>query len=274
MNAAAPEDRTDRSGIRILFIGDVFGRPGRRVLSALLPGLRRETRADLVVVNGENAASGVGLTADTAQEIFAAGCDVITGGNHIWDKEEGVSFIDREPRVLRPMNYPPGTPGRGFGIFQADGCSIGVISILGRVFMNPFDCPFRAADQAIATLSGSARVLFVDFHAEATSEKASLAHYLDGRVSAIVGTHTHVQTADERVLPRGTAFLTDAGMTGPHDSAIGVRKELALRRMLTQMPVRFQPGGGDLQVQGALVEADRSTGRASSISRIRRSWEG
>ncbi len=274
MNAAVPGDRTDRSVVRILFIGDVFGRPGRRVLSALLPGLRTETQADLVVVNGENVASGVGLTSETAQELFTAGCDVITGGNHIWDKEEGVSFVDREPRVLRPLNYPPGTPGRGFGIFQAGGCDVGVISLLGRVFMNPFDCPFRAADKAIATLSGSVRVLFVDFHAEATSEKAALAHYLDGRVTAIVGTHTHVQTADERVLPRGTAFLTDAGMTGPHDSCIGVRTELALRRMLTQMPVRFQPGGGDLQLQGVLIDADRSTGWAVSISRIRRSWEG
>lgn len=274
MSAAVPALPQNPHNLRILFIGDVFGRPGRRVLTALLPDLRSETRADFVVVNGENAASGVGLTAETAQEIFSAGCDVITGGNHIWDKEEGVSFIDREPRIVRPLNYPPGTPGRGFGVYSAGTARVGVISLLGRVFMNPFDCPFRAADQAIATLSGSVPVLLIDFHGEATSEKAAFAHYVDGRVTAVVGTHTHVQTADERVLPRGTAFVTDAGMTGPHDSVIGVRKELALRRMLTQMPVRFQPGGGDLQVQGVLIDADRSTGRAVSISRIRRSWEG
>lgn len=260
--------------MKILFLGDVVGRPGRRLVQRLLPDLRRELSADLVIANGENAAAGNGITADTAGELFGAGVDVLTGGNHIWDKEEGVSLVDRDERIVRPVNYPPGTPGRGFAVFTAGGQRVAVISVLGRIFMHPVDCPFRGVDGALQKLAGQTSIIFVDAHAEATSEKMALGWYLDGRVSAIVGTHTHVATADERVLPRGTAFLTDAGMTGAHDSIIGVRKELALRRMLSSMPVRFQPADGDPWLNGALVEIDPATGRAKRIERIRRHEAG
>ena len=256
--------------MRILFLGDVVGRPGRWLVQRLLPDLRRELAADFVIANGENAAAGNGLTVDTAGELFEAGVDVLTGGNHIWDKEEGVALIDRDERIVRPVNYPPGAPGRGFGLYTAGPHRLGVISVLGRIFMHPVDCPFRGVDGAIVKLGGQAPVIFVDVHAEATSEKIALGWYLDGRVSAIVGTHTHVATADERILPRGTAFLTDAGMTGAHDSIIGVRKELALRRMLTSMPVRFQPADGDPRLNGVMIEVDGETGRASRIERVRR----
>jgi 2',3'-cyclic-nucleotide 2'-phosphodiesterase len=259
--------------MKLLFIGDIFGRPGRRVLAQLLPALRSEVGADLVVANGENVAAGVGITRETSEECFAAGVDVITGGNHIWDKEEGIGAVERDERILRPVNYPPGTPGRGYGVFQAADTRVVVVSVLGRIFMQPFDDPFRALDAVLEKVAPLARVVFVDMHAEATSEKCALAWYLDGRVSAVVGTHTHVQTADERILPRGTAFLTDAGMTGPHDSIIGVRKELALRRMRAQMPVRFQPADGDLRLHGVVIEIDPGTGRASRIERIQRRWE-
>jgi 2',3'-cyclic-nucleotide 2'-phosphodiesterase len=259
--------------MKLLFIGDIFGKPGRKVLSRLLPDLRSEVGADLVVANGENVAGGVGITVDTAEECFGAGVDVITGGNHIWDKEEGVALVDRDERILRPVNYPPGTPGRGYGFFQVGVDRVVVISVLGRIFMQPFDDPFRALDAVLEKTSQVTRTVLVDVHAEATSEKCALAWYLDGRVSAVIGTHTHVQTADERIFPHGTAFLTDVGMTGPHDSIIGVRKELALRRMRVQMPVRFQPADGDLRLHGVLIEIDQETGRARGIERIQRRWE-
>ncbi len=251
-------------------IGDVFAKPGRRALAALLPGLRAETGADLVIANGENAASGNGVTQETVDEFFHAGVDVITGGNHIWDKIEGVPVVEREERIIRPLNYPAGAPGRGFGVFPAGPHKVAVLSVLGRIFMQPFDCPFRGVDGALEKLGGVTPIIFVDMHAEASSEKVGMAWYLDGRVSAVIGTHTHVQTADERILPRGTAALTDVGMTGPHDSVIGVRKELALRRMLLQMPVRFQPADQDLRLHGVLIEVDARTGRATGIERIQR----
>jgi len=260
--------------MKLLFIGDVFGRPGRRTVSGLLPALRAELTPDLVVANGENAASGVGITADTAGELFSAGVDVITGGNHIWDKPEGIPFVERESRIVRPLNYPPGTPGRGVGVFRAGDESVAVISVLGRIFMQPFDCPFRALDSALEGLRGVTANILVDVHAEATAEKVGLGWHLDGRVSAVLGTHTHVQTADEQILPHGTAYLTDAGMTGPHESVIGVRRELALKRMLAQMPVRYQPAEGDLQLHGALVEIDSASGRAVRIERIARKLAG
>jgi metallophosphoesterase (TIGR00282 family) len=256
--------------VKLLFIGDIFGKPGRRILARILPDLRRETGAAFVIANGENLAGGAGLTAETAEECFGSGVDALTGGNHIWDKAEGIDLIEQDPRIVRPVNYPPGTPGRGVGIFQAGGQRVVVVSVLGRIFLPPFDCPFRTMDAVLQQLSGTSPVILVDMHAEATSEKIALGWYLDGRVSAVIGTHTHVQTADERILPRGTAYITDAGMTGPHDSIIGVRKELALRRMLRQMPVRFQPADGDLRLHGVLLEVDPSTGRASGIERIER----
>jgi metallophosphoesterase (TIGR00282 family) len=258
--------------MRILFIGDVFGRPGRKAVERLLPSLREEYGPDLVIANAENAAAGNGITPDTAGELFAAGVEVLTGGNHTWDKAEGVPVIDSDPRVLRPINYPPGTPGRGAAVVTAAGRPVGVVNVMGRIFMQPYDCPFRATDAAIEALSAETSILFVDVHAEATSEKIGLGWYLDGRVTAVVGTHTHVQTADERILPRGTAYLTDVGMTGPHDSVIGVRKELALRRMTAQMPVRFQPAEGDIRLHAVLVEADPETGRARRIERIQRAY--
>lgn len=256
--------------MRLLFIGDIFGSPGRRAITRLVPGLRRELELDFVIANGENAVSGAGLNPASVEEILGAGVDVITGGNHGFDKAEGIPVIDREPRVLRPINYPPGTPGRGVGVYAAGETKIAVISVMGRIFMQPLDCPFRGVDTALEEIGDRASIVFVDFHAEATSEKIGLGWYLDGRVSAVVGTHTHVQTADEKILPRGTAHLTDAGMTGPHDSIIGTRKELALQRMLAQMPVRFQPAERDVRLHGALIDIDPDNGRARSITRIAR----
>jgi 2',3'-cyclic-nucleotide 2'-phosphodiesterase len=256
--------------VRILFVGDVVGRPGRRLAAALVPELRREIGADLVIANGENVAGGKGITAETAAELFAAGVDCLTGGNHIWDKDEGAAVIERDERILRPVNYPPGAPGRGFGVFAAGSHQVAVVSVLGRIFMQPTDCPFRAVDAVLQKVAGQVSIVFVDIHAEATSEKIALGYYLDGRVSAVIGTHTHVQTADERILARGTACLTDVGMTGACDSVIGVRKELALRRMLTQLPVRFQPADGDPQLHAVWIEVDPATGRATQIERVRR----
>jgi 2',3'-cyclic-nucleotide 2'-phosphodiesterase len=260
--------------MRILFVGDIVGRPGRRLAAALVPELRREIGADLVIANGENVAGGKGITAETAAECFEAGIDCLTGGNHTWDKDEGGSAIERDERILRPVNYPPGASGRGYGIYAAGTRQVAVISVLGRIFMNPMDCPFRAVDAVLQKVVGQASIVIVDFHAEATSEKIALGYYLDGRVSAVIGTHTHVQTADERILARGTACLTDAGMTGAHDSIIGVRKELALRRMLTQLPVRFQPADGDPWLHGVWIEVDPATGRATKIERVRRTVAG
>ena len=256
--------------MRILFLGDIVGRPGRRLAAGLVPDLRREIGADLVIANGENIAGGKGITADTAAEVFAAGIDCLTGGNHTWDKDEGTAAIERDERILRPLNYPPGAPGRGWGLFSAGPDKVAVVSVVGRIFMPPMDCPFRAVDAVLQKVAGQASIVFVDIHAEATSEKIALAYYLDGRVTAVIGTHTHVQTADERILARGTACMTDAGMTGAHDSVIGVRKELALRRMLTQLPVRFQPADGDPWLHGAWIEVDPGTGRATRIERVRR----
>ncbi len=255
--------------MNILFIGDVIGRTGRRALTDRLHRLVDEHQADLVIVNGENAAAGFGLTAPIAMELFDLGVDVITSGNHIWDKREVYDYLEREERVLRPANYPPGLPGRGAGVFAtASGIRVGIINLEGRVFMNNLDCPFRASDKLVAELAKEARVLFVDFHAEATSEKMALGHYLDGRVSAVVCTHTHVQTADERVFAGGTAYISDAGMTGSRDAVIGMRKEQVLEKFLTQTPVRFEVAKQQPVICGVLVSVDEKTGRAQSIQRI------
>lgn len=246
-----------------------MGRPGRQALSRRLDRLVDVHAVDLVVVNGENAAAGFGLTLDIAGEIFDLGADVITTGNHIWDKREIIPHLDRYPALLRPANYPPETPGRGSGVFStAAGIPVGVLNLEGRVFMNNLECPFRAADELIAELRRKTPIILVDFHAEATSEKVAMGCYLDGRVSAVVGTHTHVQTADERILPGGTAYLTDAGMTGSRDSVIGIRKELAIERFLTQLPVRFEVAKKDTVLCGVLFEIDEQTGKAQSVRRI------
>ncbi len=255
--------------MNILFIGDVIGRTGRRALSDRLHRLVDEHQVDLVVANGENAAAGFGLTAPIAMELFDLGVDVITSGNHIWDKREVYDYLDREERLLRPANYPPGLPGNGAGIFATSaGIKVGVINLEGRVFMNNLDCPFRAADRLIEELRQQTPIIFIDFHAEATSEKMALGHYLDGRASAVICTHTHVQTADERVLPGGTAYMSDAGMTGSSDAVIGMRKEQAIEKFLNQVPVRFEVAKKDPFVCGILISIDEETGRALAVRRI------
>jgi metallophosphoesterase (TIGR00282 family) len=245
-------------------IGDVIGRPGRRAVEALVPGLRREYGIDLVIANGENAAGGLGLTKATAEELLQAGVDVITSGNHIWDQKEILPALDSELAIVRPLNYPPGVPGRGYWI----GGQALVVNLLGRTFMGSFDCPFRAMDQLLEELTGRPPVIIIDFHGEATSEKAALGWYLDGRVSAVLGTHTHVGTVDARLLPKGTAYITDVGMTGPQDSIIGDDTEAVIRRFLTQLPHRLSVGKGGVILNSVLVEVEESTGRAKSISRI------
>lgn len=255
--------------MKLLFVGDIVGRPGRYALTHALGRLVDRHCVDLVIANGENAAAGFGLTAEVAREIFDAGVDVITSGNHIWDKKEIFGVFEKEPRLLRPANYPPGLPGKGGGVFTtAGGVPIGVINLEGRAFMNNLDCPFRAADALIDEISQQTRIIFVDFHAETTSEKISLGYYLDGRISAIIGTHTHVQTADERILPGGSAYLTDVGMTGSRDSVIGIRKEEAIERFLTQLPIRFEVAKKDPWLCAVLVTIDEESGKAQAIERI------
>jgi metallophosphoesterase (TIGR00282 family) len=255
--------------MRILFVGDIVGRAGRQALSSRLHRLVDEHLVDLVIANGENAAAGFGLTANIVSDLLDMGVDVITSGNHIWDKREIYDHLDRQERLLRPANYPPGLPGRGAGLFTTSaGLPVGVINLEGRVFMNNLDCPFRSAEGLVEKLRPSTPVILVDFHAEATSEKMALGYFLDGRVSAVVGTHTHVQTADERVLPGGTAYITDAGMTGSRDSVIGIRKELAIDKFLTQQPVRFEVNKNDPWLCGVLIEVDEENGRALRIERI------
>ncbi len=254
--------------MRILFIGDVMGKPGRKLVRDLLPRLRQERGPfDFVVANGENAAAGFGLTEPTMRELFASGVDVLTGGNHIFDKKEFLPLLDEEPRVLRPANYPPGVPGRGAGVFRKDGKALAVWNLQGRAFMPPIDCPFRKAEELFAATAE--RCVLLDFHAEATSEKRALALWLDGRVSAVLGTHTHVQTSDEEVLPGGTAALTDAGMTGGHGGAIGMTLGSVLPKLKEGLPSKFEICEADLRLEGVLLDLDDETGRARSIERLR-----
>jgi len=254
--------------LRLLFVGDVVGAPGRRILAARLRDLRRARGAHVVIVNGENAAGGAGLTPATAAEIFTAGADVVTTGNHVWDKRDVASLLERDPRVLRPANYPDGAPGRGMIVLDVEGVRVAVINLMGRVFMPLVDDPFRGADRLLAELAGTTPVVLVDFHAEATSEKIAFAWHLDGRVSAVVGTHTHVTTSDARVLPGGTAAITDVGMTGPHDSVIGVRKEQALARFLTQRPMAYETADGDVRLSAVVITVEAHTGRAVAIESL------
>lgn len=255
--------------IRILFIGDIVGRPGRELVRRGAVALRAAHHADLVIANGENAAAGFGLTREIGDDLLDQGIDVLTSGNHIWDKKEVIEYIGAESRLLRPANYPAGVPGNGSYLARTDdGISIGVLNLMGRVFMTPIDDPFATALREAETLRARARIVFVDFHAEATSEKVAMGWHLDGKVTAVVGTHTHVQTADERILPKGTAYLTDVGMTGPHDSIIGVEVEPALGRFLNAMPARFETATGNPRLNGVIIEADETTGRATDIERI------
>jgi metallophosphoesterase (TIGR00282 family) len=260
--------------MKILFIGDVFGRTGRELVRKGLPGLVARFEADFVIANAENAAAGFGITRDVGGAIAGYGVDVMTSGNHVWDKKEALDYIAVEPRLLRPANYPAGVPGRGSILARtADGRAVGVINLMGRVFMTAIDDPFAAALREIESFGGRTRVIVVDFHAEATSEKIAMGWHLDGKVSAVIGTHTHVQTADERVLPGGTAYLTDAGMTGPHDSIIGTEREPALSRFLTGLPSRFEPATGNPRLNGVLLSVDETTGRATAIQRLSYSLE-
>ena len=255
--------------IRLLFVGDIVGRPGRELIRRGLAALREYHQIDLVIGNVENAAAGFGITRDIGDELLDRGLDVMTSGNHIWDRKEAIDYIGTEPRLLRPANYPAGVPGNGSYLARTSGgISVGVINVMGRVFMVNIDDPFAVVLKEIEALKQRARVIFVDFHAEATSEKIAMGWHLDGKVTAVIGTHTHVQTADERVLPRGTAYLTDVGMTGPHDSIIGVEVEAALARFLTGMPARFETADGNPRLNAAVIEADEETGRALEIERL------
>jgi len=255
--------------LNILFIGDIVGRAGRIMLREHLPRIIDREQIDFVIANGENAAAGFGLTTDVSTELLAQGIDVLTSGNHIWDKREIYPQLEKNECLLRPANYPPGAPGRGYGLFSTSaGYPVGVVNLEGRVFMNPLDCPFRSADAILEELRRQTAVIIVDMHAEATSEKQALARYLDGRVSLVVGTHTHVQTADEQILPGGTAYLTDAGMTGGSDSIIGMRQEGVIERFLTQLPTRFDVGKNAPILNGVICRVEQDSGKAQSIERV------
>lgn len=255
--------------MRVLFIGDVVGKPGRAILRRALPGLVDRHEIDFTVANAENSAAGAGATPETCEEMFAAGVDCLSSGNHIWDKKEILPYFERETRLLRPANYPDPNPGAGVFLGRSrDGARVAVVNLIGRIFLVNVDCPFRAADAILEELSGKADVIVVDMHAEATSEKVAMGWYLNGRVSAVIGTHTHIPTADPSLLSGGTAYLTDVGMTGPFDSVIGVEKSQVLERFLTGRNVRFQPAENDVRLYAAVIDIDARTGKATGIERI------
>ena len=255
--------------MRILFIGDIFGKPGREIARRAIPAIVEHRDVDFVIANVENSAAGFGVTGDIADTILSYGVDVMTSGNHVWDKKEVLDYIPRQPKLLRPANFPAGVPGRGSYVGRTrTGEPVGVINLMGRIFMAPLDDPFAAALREIDAMRAKTRVIIVDFHGEATSEKVAMGWHLDGRVTAVFGTHTHVQTADERVLPKGTACLTDVGMTGPHDSIIGVTVEAALARFLNGMPARFESATGPGRLNAVIVTADPGTGKATAIERL------
>ena len=255
--------------MKLLFIADIVGQPGRRAVKEILPRLREQHRIQVVVANGENAAGGSGITVKTAEEIFSAGVDIMTSGDHLWDQKEIMTVLESERRFVRPLNYPAGTPGQGSAIFETQGYPpVAVVNLQGRTFMAPLENPFHAALAEVPKLRRTTPIIFVDFHAEATSEKVAMARMLDGQASAIVGTHTHVQTADEQIFPGGTAFLCDGGFTGPHESVIGREIEPVIQRFITNMPQKFEVAKGRVLLQGALIEIDEVTGRATAIQRI------
>lgn len=261
--------------MRILFIGDVVGEPGRRALARLLPGLRERLNVDVVIANGENAAGGAGITVNTAADIYSAGVDIITMGDHLWDQKEAVNLLHNESRIVRPLNYPVGTPGQGCTVWQKEGkASVGVINLQGRTFMAALENPFRCVMAAIEQLRQATRIIFVDMHAEATSEKIAMGRMLDGQVTAVVGTHTHVQTADEQIFPGGTAFLCDAGFTGAHESILGREIDPIIQRFLTLQPQRFGVASDRVHLQGVVIQADPASGKAVSIKRISEPLEG
>ncbi len=253
--------------MQILAIGDVIGKPGRDAISKLLPGLRRQYNIDLAIINGENAAGGVGLTQSTARELLEAGADVLTSGNHIWAQKDIIPYLDSDMPIIRPLNYPPGVPGRGYVVVRG----VAVVNLIGRTYIGSYECPFRAMDGLLTKIGQ--KTVIVDFHAEATSEKVAMGWYLDGRVSAVLGTHTHVGTTDARLLPHGTAYVTDIGMTGPLESVIGDNIQAVLQRFLTNMPNRLGVGQGRVGCNGIVIRVDDGTGRATSIERIYREVE-
>ncbi|HEU4754507.1 MAG TPA: TIGR00282 family metallophosphoesterase [Armatimonadota bacterium] len=254
--------------MRVLAVGDVVGSAGRKAIQQLARDLKRAHQADFLVVNCENAAAGFGITPETADELFEAGADCLTSGNHIWKHRTIYAYIEEEPRLLRPANYPEGTPGRGWGVYRWSGGEVVVVNLMGRAGLEPLDCPFRAFDEIYREASAASPFVLVDFHAESTSEKGAFARYVDGRASLVWGTHTHVQTADERVLPGGTGFITDLGMTGPEESVIGVAKENIIERFLTRMPQRFEVPSGPALLCGIVADLDPATGTAVSVRRI------
>lgn len=255
--------------MNILVIGDIIGRPGRKAVADLLPKLKREHKLNMVIANGENASGGIGITPKIVEELYSSGIDVITSGNHVWKYKEIYGILDKDPYLLRPANYPPKVPGKGSCIFSTEkGEKIGVLNLMGRVFLATLDCPFRKADEEIKNLSKETKIIIVDMHGEITSEKTAMGWYLDGKVSAVVGTHTHIPTADERILPKGTAYITDIGMVGSLDSVIGVKKELALKRFLSQIPIRFEVEKENIYLQGVVITINSKTGRAEGIRRI------
>jgi metallophosphoesterase (TIGR00282 family) len=257
--------------MNILFIGDIVGNPGREALKKLLPDLKKEFALDFVIANAENSAGGSGITPKVAEELFSSGADVLTSGDHIWKKRDVFEIINEDERILRPLNFPSGAPGRGACVYKTkSGKKIGVINVNGRVFMEALECPFRTAIAAQEELARETKVIIVDIHAEATSEKVALGWYLDGKASAVLGTHTHIQTADERILPEGCAYITDVGMTGPYDSVIGRRIEDVLERFLSSIPTRFEVAEENVQLAGVVLDIDEDTGKARSIVRIQR----
>lgn len=254
--------------MNFLVIGDICGKPGRQAADRYIPELKKEHAIDIVIANGENSAGGIGITKKVFDELLACGIDIVTTGNHIWDKKEVVQFIDDEPNLVRPANYPPGAPGQGYCIYPLGDKKIGVINLSGRSFMSAMDCPFRTVDGIVSAIDGQCDIILLDFHAETTSEKMAMGWYLDGRVSCVVGTHTHIQTADERILPKGTAYITDLGMVGPWNSVLGVQKESVLRKFITGLPVRFDLAAGPNVFCGVIVYIDDQNGKAREIKRI------
>ncbi|KLU67992.1 hypothetical protein DEAC_c04010 [Desulfosporosinus acididurans] len=259
--------------LRILFVGDIVGKPGREAIKRFLKPLQQEYTIDVTIANAENAAAGKGLTKEIAAELFDYGIQFFTMGNHVWDNRDIMNFIDQETRMIRPANYPVGAPGRGSGLIRVNGCKIGVLNLSGRVYMTPLDDPFSGAIRWINQLKQETPIVLVDFHAEATSEKVALGWFLDGKVSAVVGTHTHIQTTDFRVLPQGTAYITDVGMTGPRDSVLGIKKEIIINRFLTQLPAKFELATGPIQINAVVIDIDEKSGKAVKIEAIQRDFE-
>lgn len=256
--------------MRVLFIGDVVGKPGREAIRILLATLKKEYQIECTIANAENAAGGNGITKEIAQEIFAMGVDFLTMGNHVWDQRASMSYIEQEERLIRPANYPFGAPGKGLRLIRVNGRKVGVINLAGRVFLPPLDDPFNGVFKLINELKTQTNIIILDFHAEATSEKVAMGWFLDGKVSAVLGTHTHIQTADARILEKGTAYITDVGMTGPRDSVLGVKKEIAISKFVTQLPVRFEIADGAIQLNAVVLDIDDASGRAVSITPIQR----